>query len=326
MGRWTKEIEVGIATGLAFDEASNAVWFVAVDGRLGSFRMVGSTVRWHGGGWLDAVAAVASADGLNVLVLSAAGKLYVAARDGADAASSSLVVDLGRVVLAAAALPDGALVVLSDDGVILSLDGATGATTTVVGGLDGAQHLVLDAATGDLLVALGGAAPELVRIDPATGDVVGAALALAQPAVALTSHPSGGAIVADASGTLRAVRWTSPDADVQSVAGVSALGTLAQPRHGRSSRRPRPRRVGRRFDVPADRRRPCAVGPRRMGTLRRGLRRRWGRPRLGRMAGGRRPRRGDDLAGAASERRPHALRAPCARRQRSGRADGRGAG
>ncbi|MEZ5234225.1 MAG: hypothetical protein R2749_16190 [Acidimicrobiales bacterium] len=223
MGRWTTAIDGQIATGLAFDEASNAVWFVAADGRLGSFRVVGSRVTWHGGGWQGAVAAVPCADGLHVAAVARNGSVRIAARAAADAAMSTALFDLGVGAVAAAAMGDGRLCVLTDGGALLAVDVVTGSFATVVAGLDGAARLALDAAGVEAVVAIGGAAPELVRVDLATGDLVGVAIGLSEPAMALSTHPAGGAIVADAAGALRAVLWSGSDAHTASVAGVSAV-------------------------------------------------------------------------------------------------------
>jgi hypothetical protein len=223
MARWTTGIGEPIDTGLAFDEATNAVWFVA-DGRLGSLRVLGRRARWHGEGWAGAVAAVPNSDGLTVLVVLASGEVRVAARATADEASSSVFADLGRGAVAAAASPDGRLVVLTDDGALEALDPRSGAIKTVVAGLAGGEHLAIDTAAGMALVALGGPKPELHRIDLAAGAPAGPPLALDAPAAALATHPGGdGAIVADVAGELRAVLWSGTDAQTEPTPGATAL-------------------------------------------------------------------------------------------------------
>jgi hypothetical protein len=224
MANWTNAIGVSVTTALSFDAPSNAVWFGTSDGGLWSFRVLGQHATRHGSGWTDIVAVIPATDGIQVVVALADGTVHRVGRATADPNAAHLLVDLATGLIAASALPDGRRAVLTGDGALHAIDVDSGNASLLVDGLRDATHLAIDHVSGEAIIAFEGNAPHLARYDLATGVKDGASVALPQPAVGLTIHPAGaGAIVADSSGNLTAVRWIGVDARTAAVPGVSAL-------------------------------------------------------------------------------------------------------
>lgn len=223
MARWTYPLDVAPATPLQFDEATNAVWFGGDDEALWSFRVLGQRSVRHGGGWAGVVAVVPAADGLRILVAMADGAIHWVSRAGADFGSAHLLTDLGTPITAAAALTDGRLAALAVDGTLSAVDARSGGVSPLASGLTHATHLAIDPA-GEAVIAFAGPSPRISRVDLGTGDEVDAPLGMPQPAVGLTTYPGGGgALVVDAAGDLRAMRWAGTDGFVTQAAGATAL-------------------------------------------------------------------------------------------------------
>ncbi|MCC6433972.1 MAG: hypothetical protein IT196_02995 [Acidimicrobiales bacterium] len=220
MARWSTDLGVAVQGTLSFDGPSNAVWFVAADGRLGSLRVLGQRLSWHGEGWEDAAAAVPLADGLNLAVIHRNGAVDVVAMADAGAAVAHRILALAGTVIAAAGSEHG-LVALLATGDLVSVDVATASAATIATGIDTPLGLAVDHAGRALIAA--GVPPELFRIDLADGQPVGETLALTETPAALTGHPwHDGALVAGATG-LAAALWTATDTHIDATPAVSAL-------------------------------------------------------------------------------------------------------
>jgi hypothetical protein len=222
MARWSSDVGVAVQGSLSFEAASNAVWFVAADGRIGSLRVLGRQLRWHGDGWADAIAAIPFPDGLNLAVVYPGGAVTAVPRAGAGAAGAHLLVDLGQPVVAAAASGQG-LVVLAAGGDLITVDLAAATFAVLLGGIDSPVALTVDHAVGHALI-IAGAPAELLRIDLADGQPVAGPLALPGAApTALSTHPShSGALVATAT-EVAAALFTGADPHIERLAAVTSL-------------------------------------------------------------------------------------------------------
>jgi len=116
MARWTTPFTSTVQSSLYFDERTNASWFVAADGQIWNFRVLGQRLRAFGSGWNDAVAVLPSTDGLHLFIVLSSGDVAVVKRESSDRTEATVLVSVGATAVAAHRLTDNSIVVLDDGG------------------------------------------------------------------------------------------------------------------------------------------------------------------------------------------------------------------
>lgn len=208
MARWTTPFTSTVQSSLYFDERTNASWFVAADGQIWNFRVLGQRLRAFGSGWNDAVAVLPSTDGLHLFIVLSSGDVAVVKRESADRTEATVLVSVGATAVAAHRLTDNSIVVLDDGGQVSQVAPSDGSFNALVE-VEGATLLTVDEAAGEILLAIPDATTEVRRFG-LDGTPIGTPVDVAAHAVALAPPPPGatGVVVCDDTGTIFHEDWS----------------------------------------------------------------------------------------------------------------------
>ncbi|MEV4456953.1 hypothetical protein [Microbispora sp. NPDC049633] len=224
----TSSLPSSVITGLVFDEPGNSVWFATGDGRLGTWRLLGEVHTGLGSGWPDAVAVLPGVDGVSVRIVTAGGEVHVAARDRADRADAALSATHPTGLRAAAALDDGTLLLLDDDGAIVRLGIGASEILVAAPAAAAAVAMCVDEPANELLLAApdDGGGASLERRSLQDGTLLGA-VPLPHPVVSIVAF-GGGALTVDDAGVIRRLSWASGEGAEEVALPAPVTGPVAR--------------------------------------------------------------------------------------------------
>jgi M6 family metalloprotease-like protein len=150
MATWTFGFGADPGSGpVTFRDADNAVWIATTGGTIVSLRLLDGTVRTHGGGYVEPLAALPAVDGLGVFIVEAAGRILHVYREEADAENAVVLVDLMQQVATARLSSDGSTLFIASnnaDGTLTRVDTQSGEATQLVSNLISEGQAIVDIA------------------------------------------------------------------------------------------------------------------------------------------------------------------------------------
>lgn len=209
MARWSFNVGGKVATTIYFDEPSNACWFGSDTGDLQVFTVLGQTTKLLGSGWNDAVSVLPSVDGLTLVVVVAAGDIFIVARDRADRADATAAASIGIQIMGADRLGNGDVVALDVEGRVHQFVPSSGELAVLVDQVPDATHLIVDDARGELIVAVSGATSLVHRFDAKDGTSLGLPTEVTSVITAITTAAAEpGVLIADDNGNISPLLWS----------------------------------------------------------------------------------------------------------------------
>lgn len=180
----------GEAGSVSFDDAGNAVWFATPFGEVRSVRLYDGRETVVAAGFEDVRGVAVSTDGLGVHVVERFALLRVA-RSGASRPDAEVVFASNAEIAAAAQdAASGNVLLVRDDGTLLSVDPATGAVETITAALR-APLALSEGPEPSSVVVLEDAGPrrQIRTVDLATGSM-GAEIEVPPTVGALVAAPA----------------------------------------------------------------------------------------------------------------------------------------